>query len=571
MPLPPGSKSTRLLRSSTPIDVLVLLSLAGAIYGIAVAASRWGEPIEQTQHIRTGLSALPAYAGLSVLRMFGAYVLSLVFAIVYGQAAARSRRNEVVMMPILDILQSVPILSFMPGVVLALVALFKGSTLGLELASVLLIFTSQAWNMAFGVYQSVSTIPRELKEVAAIARLGSWGTFWRLHLPASAISLVWNSMMSWAGGWFFLMASEQFVLGTKDFRLPGLGSYLQAAADAGDVAGVIAGLATLIAVIVILDQLAWRPLVAWSDRFKLELSEGAGRSDPWVLRLLRRSRVGQWLRAGIGRVASRVDAFARGPRKAGGKGRAAAGRLQSAVVLALGAGLIGWGVWSVLGLLRDTTPADWLALPAATGATLARTLLALAIGVAWTVPAGVAIGMSPRWGDRLRPLAQLAASIPATAIFPVMLALIVGMPAGLNIAAVALMLLGTQWYLLFNVIAGAQAIPNDLREASDIYKLTGLRRWRILVLPAIFPFLVTGMITATGGAWNASIVAEYVSFGGQQHHVLGLGSYIAEAANEAAYGRLAAGTLSMALLLVLINRSVWRRLYRLSETRFRLD
>lgn len=568
--LTPG-KSIRPIRSSSPIDLLVLLALVGATYGLAVAASRWGEPLQETQHISTRLVVLPAYAGLSVLRMLGAYILSLVFAVAYGRAAARSRRGEMVLMPILDILQSVPILSFMPGVVLALVALFKGSTIGLELASILLIFTSQAWNMAFGVYQSVSTIPRELTEVAAIARLGGWSRFWRLDLPASAISLVWNSMMSWAGGWFFLMASEQFVLGDKDFRLPGLGSYLQSAADGGDVVAVLAGLGTLVTVIVILDQLVWRPLVAWSDRFKLELSEASSGGDPWILRLLRRSNIVSNLRVGAGRGASFVDAAVRRRQSAERSSAGGVALLRSGLLAAFATGAAGWGAWSVIGLLRDTTLSDWLDLPQATAATFARTLTALLIGLAWTVPAGVAIGMSPRWGDRLRPLAQLAASIPATAIFPVLLALIVDMPAGLNVAAIGLMLLGTQWYLLFNVIAGAQAIPNDLREASDIYKLRGIRRWRVLILPAIFPFLVTGMITATGGAWNASIVAEYVSFGGHQHHVLGLGSYIARAANEAAYGRLAAGTLVMALLLVLVNRFAWRRLYRLSETRFRLD
>lgn len=558
-------------RPSPFVDGGVLIVLVGAIYGLALAASRLDEPMQSSQHIATRLTALPAYAGLSVLRMLAAYVLSLIFAIAYGRTAARSKRAERVMLPILDILQSIPILSFMPGIVLALVALFAGSTLGLELASVLLIFTSQSWNMAFGVYQSLATVPRDLTEVAAISRFGDWTRLWRLELPASAISLVWNSMMSWAGGWFFLMASEQFVLGDKDFRLPGLGSYLQAAADAGDGAAVLAGLAALVAVIVVLDQLAWRPLVAWSDRFKFELSDSGASADPWVLRALRRSRVAAGLRRAAGRFGGVLDRVMRHREVHSPSRRSAVAAIRPPVLMLAAALAVGWGGWSVIGLLRGTSIRDWTDLPIATGATFARTVAALAIGLAWTMPFGVWVGMNPRWAGRVRPLAQLFASVPATALFPILLAVAVSLPAGLNIAAIGLMLLGTQWYLLFNIIAGAQAVPNDLREAADIYKLRGFRRFRMLVLPAIYPFVVTGLITATGGAWNASIVAEYVSFGGRQHQVAGLGSYIAEAAGKGEYARLAAGTVVMAVLLVLVNRLVWRRLFRLSETRFRLD
>jgi len=560
------------------VDAVVVLALAGLVYALALAAARLTAPIAATVPIDLRASALPAYAGLSVARMAAAYVLSLAFSLAYGRLAAAHRRAERVLLPLLDILQSIPILAFMPGVVLALVALFPSTNLGVELAAVILIFTSQAWNLAFGVYQSRITIPRDFNEVATLYRLNGWRRFTRLELPAGVISLVWNSMMSWAGGWFFLIAAEQFTLGDKDFRLPGLGSYLKTAADAGDVGALLLGLAALLAVILLLDQLVWRPLVAWAEKFKLEQTEAAAPPTSWLLTALRRSALVSWLgeRAwpALGDALDRLLArWAPGPGAPAPAGPPLLrpGRLLGlAALVALGLAAL-WGGWSVVRLLRELTLADWADLPAAAGATFLRTLAALGIGLVWTVPAGVAIGMQPRWARRAQPLVQVAASVPATALFPVLLLVLIGLPGGLNLAAVALMLLGTQWYILFNVIAGAQAIPTDLREAGVVYKLRGWRRWRYLILPSLFPYLVTGMITATGGAWNASIVAEFVTFGGEQYQAFGLGSLIAEAANDAAYARLAAGTLVMALLVVCLNRLVWRRLYRLAERRYRLD
>ncbi|HEV7127347.1 MAG TPA: ABC transporter permease subunit, partial [Ktedonobacterales bacterium] len=557
---------------------------------------RWAAPLTPSTHIDLSPAALPGYAGLSTLRMALAYLLSLAFSLAYARIAVASRAAERAMIPLLDILQSIPILSFLPGVVLALVALFPRSQTGLELAAILLIFTSQAWNMAFSFHQSLKTVPKELREAASIYRLSAWQRFTRLELPFGAIPLVWNSMMSWAGGWFFLIAAEQFTLGSHNFELPGLGSYLATAANAGDVGALLLGLAALIAVIVLLDQLLWRPLIAWSDRFKLEQTASGETPRSAVLRALRRSALLDWLGSHLlAPAAEEIERWlARGRRVTATRARAVHPAVRSvaskpdgwlsrltrrlswrrvAGIALAGLAVLGAVVGSLAAarLLAQLSLADWGLLLVGAGATLLRTVVALAIGVAWTVPLGVAIGLNPRLARRAQPFVQMVASVPATALFPALLLVLLGLPGGLNLAAVALMLLGTQWYLLFNVIAGAMAIPGDLREAAVVYRLRGWRRWRLLILPAIFPSLVTGLITASGGAWNASIVSEYVSFNGQTYSTVGLGALIAQSANSEHYALLLAATLVMAAIVVAINRLVWRRLFRLAEQRFRLD
>jgi NitT/TauT family transport system permease protein len=481
---------------------------------------------------------------------------------------------ERLLLPVLDILQSIPILSFMPGVVLALVALFPNNRVGLELAAIVLIFTSMAWNLAFSFYQSLRTVPSDLREAAIINHLGSWRRFTKLEVPFATIGLVWNSMMSWAGGWFFLIAAEQFTLGNNNFQLPGLGSYLKTAADVGDVGALALGLGTLVLIIVLLDQLLWRPLVAWSEKFRFEQTESGESATSAVLTWLRRSALlGWWIERGAPRAQDRLDGLRIGRRPSPTPARAHPGWFKvgrAALLVAFAAGGV-YGAVSLIRLLLAMTPQDWLTIAPAAGATFLRTSIALLIGTLWTVPVGVSIGLNPRLARRAQPLVQIAASIPATALFPILLLLLIGLPGGLNIAAIALMLLGTQWYLLFNVIAGAQAIPSDLREAGTVYQLRGWRRWRLLTLPAVFPFLLTGLITATGGAWNASIVSEYVTFGGQTYQTLGLGAYISDAANNAEYAQLAAGTLVMSAIVILVNRLVWRRLYRTAEQRYRLE
>ncbi|HEV2643013.1 MAG TPA: ABC transporter permease subunit, partial [Candidatus Elarobacter sp.] len=496
---------------------------------------------------------------------------------VYARVAAMSRGAERVMLPLLDILQSIPILSFMPGVVLGLAALFPGRTLGLELAAVVLIFTSQAWNLAFSFHQSLITIPRELGEAASVYRLGFWRRFTKLELPFGAIALIANSMLSWAGGWFFLMASEQFTLGSRDLRLPGLGSYLAGAADAGDMRALGLGLLTLITVIVLLDQLVWRPLVAWSDRFKFEQTSSADAPHSAMLDVLQRSALVHWLDAHaihpslrwLDRVLSPTGHHEHPPDDAHRERRLVT-VVTRVAALALVAVVL-WGASAAARVVIALSWSDWRYVIVCAGATFLRTALALLLAAAWTVPVGVAVGMNPRLARKLQPLVQIAASVPATAVFPVLLLALLALPGGLNMAAVALMLLGTQWYVLFNVIAGAMAIPSDLREAAVVYHVTGVRRWKTLILPAIFPYLVTGMITATGGAWNASIVSEYVTFAGKKVSTVGLGALIAQAADAGRFPLLLAGTLVMSAIVIAGNRLVWRRLYVLAESHYRLE
>jgi NitT/TauT family transport system permease protein len=562
------------------IDGALILMLVGAAYGVVVAASRWAAPQTPNTKIDLSFTALPLYAGLSTLRMALAYLLSLAFSLVYARIAIASRSAERVMLPVLDILQSIPILSFLPGVELALVALFPHSNLGLELTAIILIFTSQAWNMAFSFHQSLLTIPKSLSEVAKIHRLNFWLRFTRLEVPFGVIALIWNSMMSWAGGWFFLMAAEQFTLGNHSFQLPGLGSYLQAAANAGDVGAIILGLLTLIAVIVLLDQLLWRPLLAWADRFKVEQTASSQAPTSAVLQALRRSALLPWLsrhwfqpaKEWLDRSMNRLLPAPEGAPASPPHQRSAALLRRTLSILLLAALAVGvlWALVAAGRLLSALTAGDWGTIAVSAGATLLRTTAALVIGTAWTVPLGVAIGMNPRWARRMQPIVQMAASIPALALFPVLVLVFIGLPGGLNLAAVALMLLGTQWYILFNVIAGAMAIPSDLREAAAIYKLRGWRRWRTLILPAIFPYLVTGMLTATGGAWNASIVSEYVTFNNHIYSTVGLGALIASSATGN-FALLLAATLTMSAIVVTVNRIFWRRLYLLAEQRFRLE
>jgi NitT/TauT family transport system permease protein len=555
----------------------MLAALAAVGYGVMRAAAEWRAPLVSGAAIDLSASRLPYYAGLSTLRMAIAYIVSLVFSLIYARVAAGSRYAERIMLPLLDILQSIPILSFMPGVVLGLAAFFPGRTLGLELAAIILIFTSQAWNLAFSFHQSLITIPRELGEAASIYRLGAWRRFTKLELPFGAIALIANSMMSWAGGWFFLMASEQFTLGDKNLRLPGLGSYLAGAADAGNTWALILGLSTLIAVIVLLDQLLWRPLVAWSDRFKFEQTGSADAPRSAVLDAVSGSAITRWISAriigpalsGFDRVLTRDDHSGASARRAGARRNGP--RVLLVLLAVILGGLVGWGAWSAARVVVALSWTEWRYILLCAGATFLRTGIALLIAAAWTVPVGVAIGTNPRLAHKLQPLVQIAASVPATAVFPVLLFALLSLPGGLNMAAVALMLLGTQWYILFNVIAGAMAIPSDLREAAVVYHVTGWRRWKTLILPAIFPYFVTGMITATGGAWNASIVSEYVTFAGRKVSTVGLGALIAQAADAGRFPLLLAGTLVMSVIVIAGNRLVWRRLYALAESRYRLE
>ena len=559
------------------IDIGVFLFVMAAIYGVYAIGHTWLGPVPAHTEISQSPRDLPIYAFYSLVRLGVAYVLSLAFALTYGYVAARSKTAEVVLVPLLDILQSIPVLSFLPGVMLAMVALFPHSQLGIELGSIILIFTGQVWNIAFSFYSSLKTIPRELREAAIIYRFSPWQRFVELDLPFSTIGLVWNSMMSVAGGWFFLMACEMFVLGNRDFRLPGLGSFLQTAASRGDTRSILWGLAAMVAVIVLLDQLIWRPVIVWADKFKFEQVETAKATSSALLDFLGRASFAirfyrfvvrpavDWVTLNVAVGARRAAQTFPVPKKETTR--------RSLLLVLAGVILIGLGVaiFHAAQELSTLHREDYFTLLRSAGFTLLRVNGALLIGALWTVPVGVAIGFNPRLARIAQPLAQIAASIPATALFPVILLFLIQLRGGLEIAAMLVMLLGTQWYILFNVIAGAMAIPTDLKEASSIFGFGSWDRWRYLILPGIFPYLVTGMVTASGNAWNASIIAEYFHFQGSIVSTTGLGSAISSASDAGRFDLLLASTLIMATVVVLINRLIWRRLYRLASTRFKLE
>ncbi|PJF44624.1 MAG: ABC transporter permease [Phototrophicales bacterium] len=554
-------------------DVVMLLIII-TILAIGMEAALSSPEIISGPDIRLNLTALPLYSLLSIGRMFFAYVLSLIFSIVYGYAAAQSKTTERWLLPLLDILQSVPILSFLPVVLLSLTAILP-QRIAIELAAIILIFTSQTWNLTFSFYQSMTTLPNELREAAAIFRFSRWLRFRIVELPFAALGLIWNSVMSWAGGWFFLMAAEIFTLGNRDFRLPGLGSYLSTAANKGDTSALIYGILSLVAIIILLDQLVWQPLLAWAERFKVSQVEEEHPTTSWFLNGLRRSGFAYWLREHFfsplfRRIDQRLNQQPHyiASLETENTAKPSALRYIFLSILMLG---IGYGIVQAIDLIASLSPDDWLNIAIGALATFIRVTIAVTIALIWTIPVGVIIGTKPRIAAILQPIVQIVASIPATALFPILLLGLIDLPTGPNIAAILLMLLGTQWYLLFNVIAGASAIPQDLQYTTDIMGLHGWRRWRTLILPALFPYIITGLITSSGGAWNASIVAEYTHFGGQTSKVVGLGAVITESTEVGNYPLLLASTLTMIILVVIINRIVWRRLYRLAEEQYRLD
>jgi NitT/TauT family transport system permease protein len=554
-------------------DVLMFGAGIALFYGVLVVGRTWLGPFTPQVEISRSPLALVPYAGYSLLRITIAYVLSLVFTLVYGYVAAYNPRAERFMIPLLDVLQSIPVLSFLPTVMLAMVALFPGRQLGVEAGAVLLIFTGQVWNMAFSFYASLKSIPNEMREAAKIYRFSWWQRFTEVELPFSAIGLVWNSMMSVAGGWFFLMACEMFVLGSRDFRLPGLGSYLQTAAGAGDTRSILWGVATMIAVIVLMDQFIWRPVIAWAEKFKVEQVESSDAPRSWVLDLIRHSRsLAQIRKKTVRPLSERLMLYFSRVRSSGQAEQRSLWkiwltRVLAAVLLAA----MSYGVVRVVIILTGLQKAELQETGIGLGATFLRVNLTLLLGALWTIPAGVAIGFNPRLARIAQPLAQIAASVPATALFPVVLLLLIRLGGGLGVGSIVLLLLGTQWYILFNVIAGAIAIPTDLKECCSVFRLHGIERWKKLILPGIFPYLVTGMVTASGGAWNASIVAEYFHFKGRIYTTTGLGAVISQASDASNSKLLLAATVIMAATVVTMNRLVWRRLYALAETRYRLE
>jgi NitT/TauT family transport system permease protein len=550
------------------VDLLVVLGFMGLVAGMLGVAREWTGEMRPTVEIDLSPGALPLYTLYSLSRGLLAYVLSLGFTLVYGYWAAKDPMAERVLVPMLDILQSIPVLSFMPGLVLALVALFPGSNVGLELASVVMIFTGQAWNMTFSYYHSLRSVPNDQREVAAAYRFTWWQRLKWVELPFSTIGLVWNSMMSMAGGWFFLTVTEAFVLGSRDFRLPGLGSYMSAAVSRGHVPAMFWAVFAMVGMIILLDQLLWRPVVVWAQKFRVEEGGSQEEATSWFLDWLRRSRIIAWLGARLARALKPKPRRA-APEPSTRTGAARSGLVTRAVFAALVALLL-WGAVVLFRLLSQVGPRAWGDIGLSALATLGRVLAAMALGTLWALPVGIAIGLSPRLSRVLQPVVQVVASFPAPMLFPAVIAVLQLAHVSLNIGAIVLMLLGTQWYILFNVIAGTMAIPADLKEAATSYRIAGRQRFFQVLLPAVFPYLVTGWVTAAGGAWNASIVAEIFTFRGATLTAFGIGARISQAAERGDFPMLAASTVLLSAMVVAFNRLVWRRLFQLAESRYSL-
>jgi NitT/TauT family transport system permease protein len=556
-------------------DIVVFIMIAGVFVALAYGARRMGAPLAGLDVAPVTLDAanLPEYALRTTLRMFAAIIASLLFTFVVATLAAKSRKAELVIVPALDILQSVPVLGFLTFTVVFFMGLFPGSQLGAECAAIFAIFTAQAWNMAFSFYQSLRTIPGDLDEVSRQFQLSPWLRFWRLELPFAAPGLIWNTMMSMSGGWFFVVASEAITVGDTTVKLPGIGSWLAVAIERQDIYAVVLAVATMAVVILAYDQLLFRPIVAWADKFRFEQTAAQQRPQSWVYDLVRRARLIRFLFLPVSAVTARVAMIrlpATAPRMPSlsptlGK---AGEIIWLAVVLAAAA----YASWFAIGYIRealgmsDVVEAAWLGL-----LTFLRVAVLIAIASVIWVPIGVWIGLRPWAAERVQPLAQFLAAFPANVLFPMAVVGIVTWKLDPNIWLSPLMVLGTQWYILFNVIAGASAFPTDLREASTLYRLRTWQWWRKVILPGIFPYYVTGALTASGGSWNASIVAEVASWGDTKLKAAGLGAYIAQATEAGDYHRVVLGIAVMSVFVIACNRLLWRPLYRVAERRFRLD
>ncbi|MFD2181307.1 ABC transporter permease [Rhodoplanes azumiensis] len=556
-------------------DVVAVVLVLGALVLVAEVGRGVGLPLDAIDETPISLDplALPGYAARTALRMIVALGLSLLFTFTYATLAARSRRAELVLVPILDILQSVPILGFISVTIVFFMSLAPGRVLGAEFAAVFAIFTSQAWNMAFCFYQSLRTVPSDLIEASRCFRFGAWMRFWRLDVPFAMPALIWNMMMSMSGGWFFVVASEAITVGDTTVTLPGIGSYIAAAIAARDLGAILWAIFAMMIVIAIFDQLMFRPLVAWADKFRFDQETGAAPSSSWVVTMLRKSRLVRMaaspaaaaMRWSYGLSAARQG---RGARHAADARR---GRLADGVFLAVVIAAVAASVWQIAayvlaGLsLAEVGTAVLLGL-----ATMARVFVLIAIASLVWVPIGIRIGLAPRVAGIVQPIAQFLAAFPANLLFPIAVSGIVAFRLDPNIWLSPLMILGTQWYILFNVVAGATTIPTELRDVAANLKIRGWLWWRKVALPAVFPFYVTGAITASGGSWNASIVAEVATWGDDRLQAIGLGAYIADATAAGDTRRVVLGIAVMSAFVVIVNRMFWRPLYLWAERKFRL-
>lgn len=557
-------------------DMIVLAGVAVIFWLLIQLSHGITEPFDQVlapSTVSTDPANLPYYAARSLLRMFAALAVSTLFAFVYATAAARLRRAEKVLLPTLDVLQSVPVLGFLSITLSVWLLLFPGTALGVECAAVFAIFTSQVWNMTFAFYQSLITQPRDLDEAARVLRLTKWQRFWKLDVPGGTIPLVWNGMMSFGGGWFFLIASEVISVNNRVYALPGIGSYVAAASQNKQIGRLLLAIAVMIVLVIGVNFVFWRPLTAWAERFRSGDTVTVEQQRSIVLDLLRRSVIPAIITRALRPVAACLERATRPLGRADrplriNHARRRAGDIAFTVIVC---GLIAFGLVRMLAYLGEHTGLDQFAVAAGLGlVTFARVLVLLILGTLIWVPVGVWIGLSPKVTRFAQPIVQVLASFPANFLFPFVTLLLIQTGISLNIGGILLMALGAQWYILFNVIAGTAAIPNDLREAAINLRLNRVQTWRYLYGPAIFASWVTGGITAAGGAWNASIVAEVVSYGDQTLTATGLGAYIAGSTADGDFARTLVGVTVMSIFVVGLNRLFWRRLYGYAERRLSL-
>jgi NitT/TauT family transport system permease protein len=569
-PLPTLALSRRL---PNRWDLVAMVVVFGALTAVAHVARGTLVPLNAPNATMISLNPayLPAYAARTTLRMFAALFASLLFTFTFATAAAKSRRAGLIMVPMLDILQSVPILGFLTFTVVFFMNLFPGRVMGLELAAIFAIFTSQAWNMAFSLYQSLKSVPADLVEAAESLHLTGWQKFWRLEAPFAVPGLVWNTMMSMSGGWFFVTASEAISVGDNTWKLPGIGSYVALALERRDIAAVLYAIVTMLLVILAYDQLLFRPLVAWSAKFRFETTAGATAVDPWVLKLIRRTRLLQLLGDGMGAVVRAVTGF----RLSLGLRRATDNRPPSRVVDAIWVAVLGvllaFAAWEIVTFVSATLTWRDLGIAFLLGlCTLARVAVLMVLATLIWVPIGVWVGLRPVWARRVQPAAQFLAAFPANLLFPPFVIVIVYYHLNVDIWLTPLMVLGTQWYILFNVIAGATAFPGDLNEVAENFRVGGWLWWRKVILPGIFPYYVTGAITASGGSWNAAIVAEVATWGSTKLTAHGLGAYIAAATDAGDMARVVLGVAVMSAMVLFFNRMLWRPMYAYANRRLTL-
>ncbi len=556
-------------------DLVALILLIGAMVLIVYESGQTSVPLSELDRTPVSLDPLqlPYYALRTTMRMLLAIVCSTVFTFIYATIAAKSRRAEMVLIPLLDILQSVPILGFLTFTVVFFMNLFPGRVLGAELACVFAIFTSQAWNMTFSMYQSLRNVPKDLEEAAQSFHLSGWQRFWRLDVPFAMPGLIWNAMMSMSGGWFFVVASEAITVGSTTVTLPGIGSYVSLAIQDRNLPAIGYALFSMLLVIVAYDQLLFLPIVAWADKFRFEQTASSVAPTSWMLDLFRRTRALRALTYPLGALNKAIStlriAVPGTLQPTGGKSRPS--RMIDALWFTAIAAICSYAAWMIYRYLSaNLGPSDVLQAVGYGFVTLARVVVLIAIATLIWVPVGVWIGLRPKLAERIQPLAQFLAAFPANLAFPVFVVVIVRYGLDPNIWLSPLMILGTQWYILFNVIAGASAFPTDLREAAGSFHLKGWRWWIKVILPGIFPYYITGAITASGGSWNASIVAEVASWGNTHLTATGLGAYIASATEAGDYPRVVLGIATMCILVTLFNRLLWRRLYAFGERRLRL-